>query len=135
MSPNLAGHIVFPQSVWRNFLVWFWLPIFFFSKNYRNIGIWSVKKHFFKLSDYQNIEYWAAKLGKLSDIWYQTLTIGLSEKKTKTIDRPALQDTYSCRIQQFLLFSANKIWKRQTSICLLQTETQNGSLFSLAGKR
>ncbi len=32
------------------------------------------------------------------------------------------------------LFAANRKRKRQTSVCLLQTETENGSLFSLVGK-
>jgi hypothetical protein len=34
---------------------------------------------------------------------------------------------------QLRLFSSNREQKRQTSICLLQTETENGSLFSLVG--
>jgi hypothetical protein len=34
----------------------------------------------------------------------------------------------------FHLFVANKKRKWQTSICLLQTEMENGSLFSLVGK-
>jgi hypothetical protein len=34
----------------------------------------------------------------------------------------------------FHLFVANGKQKRQTSICLLQTETENGSLFFLVGK-
>jgi hypothetical protein len=33
------------------------------------------------------------------------------------------------------LFAANGKQKRQTSVCLLQTETENGSLFSLVGKK
>jgi hypothetical protein len=35
----------------------------------------------------------------------------------------------------FRLFSANGKRKWQTSVCLLQTETENGRLFSLIGKR
>jgi hypothetical protein len=35
----------------------------------------------------------------------------------------------------FRLFAANGKRKWQTSVCLLQTETGNGSLFSLVGKR
>jgi hypothetical protein len=34
----------------------------------------------------------------------------------------------------FHLFAANKKWERQTSVCLLQTETGNGSLFSFIVK-
>jgi hypothetical protein len=34
----------------------------------------------------------------------------------------------------FCLFAANEKLKRQTSLCLLQTEMENGSLLSLAGK-
>jgi hypothetical protein len=35
---------------------------------------------------------------------------------------------------KFRSLSANGKWKWQTSVCLLQTETENGSLFSLVGK-
>jgi hypothetical protein len=35
----------------------------------------------------------------------------------------------------FRLFATKGKWKRQTSLCLLQMETENGSLFSLVGKR
>jgi hypothetical protein len=35
---------------------------------------------------------------------------------------------------KFCSFSANGKWKWQTSVCLLQTEKENGSLFSLVGK-
>jgi hypothetical protein len=34
----------------------------------------------------------------------------------------------------FCLFAANGKQKRQTFVCLLQMETENGSLFSLVGK-
>jgi hypothetical protein len=34
----------------------------------------------------------------------------------------------------FFLFAANRKWIRKTSVCLLHTETENGHLFSLAGK-
>jgi hypothetical protein len=34
----------------------------------------------------------------------------------------------------FRLFAANRKWKRQTSVCFLQMETENGSLFSLISK-
>jgi hypothetical protein len=34
----------------------------------------------------------------------------------------------------FRLFGANGKWKLQTFACSLQTETENGSLFSLVGK-
>jgi hypothetical protein len=34
----------------------------------------------------------------------------------------------------FRLLAANKKWKRQTSVCLLQTERENRRLFSLASK-
>ncbi len=34
----------------------------------------------------------------------------------------------------FCLFAPNKKWKWQTSVCLLQTEMENGSVFSLVGK-
>jgi hypothetical protein len=33
----------------------------------------------------------------------------------------------------FHFFAANGKWKQQASVCLLQTETGNGSLFSLVG--
>jgi hypothetical protein len=33
------------------------------------------------------------------------------------------------------LFAANGKWKRQTSVCLLKMETENGSLLFLASKR
>jgi hypothetical protein len=33
----------------------------------------------------------------------------------------------------FRLFAANKKWKQQTSVCLLRTETENGSLISVVG--
>jgi hypothetical protein len=35
----------------------------------------------------------------------------------------------------FHLLAANRKQRRQTSICFLQTETENGSLFSLIGKQ
>jgi hypothetical protein len=35
----------------------------------------------------------------------------------------------------FLFFSANRKWKRQASLCLLQTETEKGRFFALVGKR
>jgi hypothetical protein len=35
----------------------------------------------------------------------------------------------------FLLFATNGKRKRKTSVCLLQTEMENGSLLSLNGKR
>jgi hypothetical protein len=35
----------------------------------------------------------------------------------------------------FRLFAANRKRKRQTSVCLLQTKTENGSLFPLVGKQ
>jgi hypothetical protein len=39
------------------------------------------------------------------------------------------------RKQQLLYFSANRTQKLQTSACLLQTKMENGTLFSLVGKR
>jgi hypothetical protein len=38
------------------------------------------------------------------------------------------------RKQLFCLFAANKKLKQQTSVCLLQTKTENGSLSSLVDK-
>jgi hypothetical protein len=35
----------------------------------------------------------------------------------------------------FRLFAANEKQKRQTSVCLQQTEIENGSLFFLVGKQ
>ncbi len=34
----------------------------------------------------------------------------------------------------FSLFAANGKWKQQTSVCLLQMEKENGSLFPLVDK-
>jgi hypothetical protein len=35
----------------------------------------------------------------------------------------------------FHLFAANGKWKRQTPVCLLQMETENGSVYFLVSKR
>jgi hypothetical protein len=45
-----------------------------------------------------------------------------------------LQKTKLKENGNFCLFAAHGKWKRKTLICLLQTETENGSLFSLVAK-
>jgi hypothetical protein len=56
-------------------------------------------------------------------LWKQKLVIYIyTENRTK-------------RKQLFRLFAANKKLKQQTSVCLLQMKTENGSLSSMVDKR
>jgi hypothetical protein len=45
------------------------------------------------------------------------------------------QKTELMENSNFCSFAANRKWKQKTSVCLQQTETENGSLVSLVGKR
>jgi hypothetical protein len=65
----------------------------------------------------------------------EKIPISTEFQKSTSVDTLLQTENVTTENGSFLLFAANGKRKQQNAACLLQTETENGSLFFLVSKR